>query len=232
MMLLPKVYENEGGNYPQHLGKPKVSYSQIGSFREIPFTYGYLKQYFMGVELPQGMFARFGTSCGEYLEKHEISDDLSESDIKFLDMVPRPKSATYEREIVIDRGEYVIQGFIDQDYTHYKKECIIDFKTGSLSKKEKYSNPDEYYQTRMYAYHREQLGAKIGKCGVYFFPRKGNVLVEDLTPKTEHNRLRIDGPPIWIDTPYVKEDIDNYLNGVDQIVTEISEMYKYYLKYE
>ena len=34
MLDLPKVYENEGGKYPQHVGKPKLSYSAYNSFNE------------------------------------------------------------------------------------------------------------------------------------------------------------------------------------------------------
>ena len=31
---LPKIYENELGNYPQHKGKQKISYSQLNSFKD------------------------------------------------------------------------------------------------------------------------------------------------------------------------------------------------------
>ena len=46
-LLLPKRYEDRSGKYPQHEGKPKLSYSQWGSWKSKQYKSEYIKKYFL-----------------------------------------------------------------------------------------------------------------------------------------------------------------------------------------
>ena len=92
---LPKVYLNEGNNYPQHLGKQKISYSQLGSFKE--YKLGYLRDYILGVGTDDsGIFALYGGFCGKYFEDGTRDEYLTDSDIEVINRIPKFESSKYE----------------------------------------------------------------------------------------------------------------------------------------
>lgn len=230
-IILPKTYENELGNYPQHKGKQKISYSQLNSFKD--YKEQYIQGYFLGNSSESGMFAFFGTLVGTYYENGEKNENLSESDMKTVDSLLKYKSSKYESEIVIDLEPFglkdcVLQGFSDHEYDNNEQRFIEDLKTGaSKSMQEKYGDMKKYYQTRMYAYQRENEGFKIGGCQVNHLDRKGNNLVIG-----DKNCLRLTGQIDYIETPYKREDVEDYLNNsVVPVCKDIAEYYKVYNKY-
>lgn len=230
-ITLPKVYENELGNYPQHKGKQKISYSQLNSFKE--YKEQYIQGYFLGKESESGIFAFFGNLVGTYFSDGEKHEKLSEFDMKTIDSLLKHDTSKYESEIVIDLEPFglkdcVLQGFSDHEYEDNNKLFIEDLKTGaSKSMYEKYGDMEKYYQTRMYAYQREKEGFDIGGCQVNHLDRKGNNLIIG-----DKNCLRLTGQIDYIDTPYRREDVEDYLkNFVIPTCKEISEYFKVYEKY-
>lgn len=228
---LPKVYENELGNYPQHKGKYKISYSQLNSFKD--YKEQYIQGYFLGNASESGMFAFFGNLVGTYFSDGEKDENLSVSDMETINKLVKHESSKFESEIVIDLESFglkgcVLQGFSDHEFDSDKKRFIEDLKTGaSKSMQEKYGDLKKYYQTRMYAYQRELEGFEIGGCQVNHLDRKGNNLIIG-----DKNCLRLTGQIDYIDTPYKKEDVEDYLrNSVVPTCKEISEYWKVYQKY-
>ena len=227
---LPKRYENGLGNYPQHEGKYKVSYSQLNSFKE--YRAQYIQGYFLGIPSESGIFAFFGSLVGEYFEKGAKNENLSEFDMQTIDKLVKHPSSQFEAEVVVDLEPFglkdcVLQGFSDMEYDDNSLRFVEDLKTGaSKSMMEKYGDMKKYYQTRLYAYQRELEGFTIGGCRVNHLDRKGNNLQIG-----DKNVLRLTGQIDYIPTPYKKEDVEDYLkNSVVPTCKEIAEYYKVYKK--
>lgn len=229
---LPKLYLNEGGNYPEHLGKFKISYSQLGSFKD--YKIGYLRDYILNLKSEDsGIFAMYGGLCGKYFEDGSTSEYLTKNDKEIIDKIPKFNSSRYESEIVIDLEPFglkssVLQGFSDHEYVEADKLFVDDLKTGnSTNMQAKYGDMNKYFQTRLYAYQREKEGFIIGGCKVFHLGRKGNNLILG-----DKNVLRLFGDIDLIHTPYLKKDVEEYLkNIVVPTCIEISDYYSVYLKY-
>lgn len=229
---LPKTYLNEGGNYPQHLGKQKISYSQLNSFKD--YKLGYLRDYILGVGTEDsGIFALYGGFCGKYFEDGTKDMYLTNSDTEIIDKIPKYSTSRYESEIVIDLELFglkdcVLQGFSDHEYELLDKLYIDDLKTGnSANMQTKYGDMSKYFQTRLYAYQRELEGFTIGRCQVIHLGRKGNNLISG-----DKNVLRLSGEIDLIETPYRKEDVEDYLKGiVVPACIEIAEYFSTYNKF-
>ena len=224
MLDLPKVYENEGGKYPQHVGKPKLSYSAYNSFNEDAYKGEFFANYFLGIRGEGNIFTDFGGKCGKLFETDTDSSDLSEFDTNVIKSIYRPENSLYEVEIVVDRGSYVIQGFIDREYLDLEGNLVIDdLKTGAIkSKKDFYGGP-EYQQTTLYAYQRELEGENISYSGVILLDRKGN--------GQEKYPLRLTGEIEYISTPYSKKRAEAFLKSFDKTAKNIEEYYKVYKKF-
>lgn len=244
-VTLPRVYNDPEGNYPQYKGLPKISYSQITSFKDEKYLGDYIANYFIGLPSEGNSFSAYGSSVGTYLEfkgqndleglKKLIKENkepdhlalLSKEDIELLSKIDLPEGSSYEFEIVIDLRpfgvEAVLQGFIDRA-TFYDETSVdvIDYKTGNAAKKVEFYSGEEYYQTRIYAYALEQLGFKVNYCGVELLSRKGNGM--------EKYPLRLDGNDVNIETPYNKAQVEKKLKEIAKIAVEISDMYKSYNK--
>lgn len=224
---LPKVYENENGNYPQYLGRPKLSYSQYTSFKDDLYRGRYISNYFMGIPDPGNIFSDYGGKCGEYLEKQDISD-LSEFDREVLDSIHTPENSRFEVEVVVDMlpltgVDFVMQGFIDRESKTDHGLYIIDFKTGNHTDKAEYYASEEYGQTTLYSFVRESEGEEIAYSGVILFERKGNGM--------EKYPLRLSGEVKEIETPYSKERAMKLFDDIAKVTVEISDYYKLYKKY-
>lgn len=224
MLDLPKVYENEGGKYPQHVGKPKLSYSAYNSFNEDAYKGEFFANYFLGIRGEGNIFTDFGGKCGKLFETDTDSSDLSEFDTNVIKSIYRPENSLYEVEIVVDRGSYVIQGFIDREYLDLEGNLAIDdLKTGAIkSKKDFYGGP-EYQQTTLYAYQRELEGEHIAYSGVILLDRKGN--------GQEKYPLRLTGEIEYISTPYSKKRAEDFLKSFDKTAKKIEEYHKVYKKF-
>lgn len=220
--MLPRVYTSSDGKYAQHNGKPKLSYSQYTSWKDPLYKYQYIRQYFMGIEEEPGIYAKFGSACGQYLEDLTVDGYwLTPDDLKVLDTIYRPDNAKYEGEIVIDRGWYVIQGFIDQEYETEAGLIVNDFKTGNEKKVSFYGGP-EYQQTTLYSFAREQEGYEIAYSGVQLLCRKGD--------GNRYGRLRLEGGIKKIPTPYSAARATAALSDIDKVAKEISEYFKLFKK--
>lgn len=224
MLDLPKVYENEGGKYPQHVGKPKLSYSAYNSFNEEAYKGEFFANYFLGIRGEGNIFTEYGGKCGVLFETDTETSDLSDFDVETIRSIERPANALYEVEILVDRGSYVIQGFIDREYLDVEGNLVIDdLKTGAIKTKKAFYGGDEYQQTTLYAYQRELEGEHIAYSGVILLDRKGN--------GQEKYPLRLTGEIERIPTPYSKKRAEAFLKSFDKTAKKIEEYHKIYKKY-
>lgn len=224
MLDLPKVYENEGGKYPQHVGKPKLSYSAYNSFNEEAYKGEFFANYFLGIRGEGNIFTEYGGKCGVLFETNTETSDLSDFDVETIRSIERPENALYEVEIVVDRGTYVIQGFIDREYLDVEGNLVIDdLKTGAIKSKKAFYGGDEYQQTTLYSYQRELEGEHIAYSGVILLDRKGN--------GQEKYPLRLTGEIERIPTPYSKKRAEDFLKSFDKTAKKIEEYHKVYKKY-
>ena len=220
-MILPKIYEDPFGNYPQHKGKPKMSYSFYNSFIEEGYRGEAFANYFLGQRSEGNIFTSYGSMCGGYFEDL-VNRGLTDYDCSVIDKIPRPENARYESEIVVDRGWYVIQGFSDREYFHQDGLVIEDLKTGAISSKAEYYASEQYQQTTLYSYQRDVEGHNIIESRVLLLDRKGNG--QDKYP------LRLTGEIETIQTPYSRERAEKFLEKFDNVTKEIAEYWKVYNK--
>jgi hypothetical protein len=224
-VILPKVYEikeDTPEKYHKFAGRPKISYSQYTSFKELMYRGSYIGGYFLGIKDDGNIFSTFGGKCGEYWEKEKCSD-LGEGDILVLQTLPRPSTAKYETEIVVDRGTYVIQGFVDQeDEPEEGKLIITDLKTGNHTDKPKFYGGKDYQQTTLYSYCRDLEGYEILESKVLLLERKGN--------GAEKHPLRLSGKLLEIPTPYSRKRAETFLKELDKTVNIISNYFRVYNK--
>lgn len=234
---LPKVYEiyeNTPEKYHIHAGKPKISYSQKTSWLDKLYHANYIKQYFAGIPSQDNIFNIFGSETGEYIEALGIGVTpevntvyLQDEDRDVLKALTYPPNCIYEDEIVIDRGDYVIQGFTDRtELLDGNRVGILDYKTGNIDTKAEFYASPEYGQTTLYMYQKVIEGLTPEYSQVVLLGRKGN----NRMYKSGLSRLRLSGDNKTIETPYSAERAETLLLEFDQVVKEISETYKVYKK--
>lgn len=235
-LVLPRVFKDSSidGRYGHLNNIPKLSYSQINSWKDPKYSHDYIKQYFAGISIPSGIYANYGSACGTFIEgigtgnmkcHDEYKHLLSESDRDILkNELEYPEQTKYEDLIVLDCGNYVIEGFIDRCiYQNNQKLIVEDIKTGSIKNKSGFYKSNDYKQTNLYAYSKEKEGYTIEDCRVIMFDRAGN--------NSEKNPLRLTGKVENIPTPYNSKEFENWLKMVEKVAKEISDVYKTYLKY-
>lgn len=228
-LLLPKQYKAREARYEKYNGMQKLSYSQVGSFTDPLYKNDYIRQYMFGIPSEGGIFAVYGSQCGEFWETNGkvVGDMLSESDIEVLNKLPMPKKDThyeYPIAVVVDtpEGNLVMEGYVDQLVIEGKDAIVTDLKTGNISKKVDFYGGEDYQQTTLYSYHMETEGYNIRESKVLLASRKGNGFAK--------YPLRLDGPIIEIPTPYSRERAEKYFEKVRKTAKEISDLYKVYLK--
>jgi len=222
MLDLPRVYTNPNGNYPQHKGKPYISYSAYTSHREEGYRGEGFANYFLGIRSEGNIFTSYGSDCGKYFETGSERGELSDFDVSVIASIDRPAESIYEREIVIDRGTYIIVGYIDIEFKD-KGLVIQDLKTGSISSKAAFYESQEYQQTTLYSHARMLEGEEIQYSGVILLDRKGN--------GQEAHPMRLTGDVLLIKTPYSKERAEKLLESMDKTTLEIAEYYRVFKKY-
>jgi len=210
-----KKYENE---LKHLLGKYYISYSTINSWFD--YRPDFIKQKFLGIRLPSGVYADMGNFLGEAVENGFFSQDNPHGFIgqENVDLNKyRKPDAEYEKLIIIDRGEYFMVGFIDIYYEQEGKKYLEDNKSGGANKEKEYASED-YLQTVFYNY---ALG---GDCvtGVNFFRREGS-----------HVRppLKLGKEQFYIPVEYNESRVKKALAKLDLAVKEISEIKKVFDKY-
>lgn len=229
---LPSKYENRSGNpkFDKHIGRSKLSYSAYGSFNEPAYKGEFFGTYFLKAPRTGTIFTVFGSAVGGFMETGEEDNYLSEFDKAVLRGIGRPEGAIYEYEIIIDRGDYIIQGFIDRMVVEFDGFAdmvdVVDFKTGAIDKKKKDYASEDYQQTTMYSYALEQEGYTINSSGVILADRKGNTLEAG-----NKNVLRLTGDVEYIPTPYSTERAEKFLEKFDKTAKEIEAYWKIYQKF-
>ena len=163
-----------------------------------------------------------------HIDFKRLSDSFV--NIHVIDKIQKYENSKYESEIVIDLEPFglkdcVLQGFSDHEYKIKDALYIDDLKTGNADNKDsKYGDTDKYYQTRLYAYQRENEGHIIGRCQVIHLGRKGNNFILN-----DKNQLRLTGRIDYIETPYIRSEVEKYLKEeVVSIAKDISAHYKVY----
>lgn len=232
-LTLPRTFKDNSkdGKYKKLEGLPKISYSQLGSWKSLQYRQGYIKQYFAGISLPSGCFTQCGTDFGtmvEWIGNGRVGEKpqaqvLTQQNVEEVaELVEYLPNSLYEDYIVVDCGDFVIEGYADKIAYDGQNIRVYDFKTGNIDKPEKYETKD-YMQTRLYAYQKELEGYNVVDCAVRMYNRKGNGF-----PKSP---LRLTGECLHIDTPYDKEETRLWIeNDVRKTVKEISDLYTQYLK--
>lgn len=232
-IILPKTFEDRNGTRPECKGKPKLSYSQYTSYKDPEYQNQYYLQYFLGVELPSGEFAEFGSSCGEYIEDSannivQRKGCLSEEDISVLDaIIDYPDGCVYEDEIIVDFGDFVSEGYSDR--TWYRNDTdveIRDYKSLNLDKKADFYASEEYGQTTLYCYQKEREGYTIVNSEVFGLGRKGSSLLG-----TGNFKMRLSGDYKIIPTPYSKERAEKVIDDMRKVANQISDDYKIFIRY-
>lgn len=232
-IVLPKIFEDRNNKRPECKGKPKLSYSQYSSYKDPEYQNQYYVQYFSGIELPSGEFALFGTSCGEFIEDvgNVVSPPrtgcLSEEDVETLLTLDYPDNCVYEDEIIVDLGEFCLEGYTDRTWYKENKEIEIrDYKTLNLDKKKDFYASDEYGQTALYSHQKELEGYKVVKAEVCGLGRKGSSL-----SGAGNFKMRLSGQVEFIPTPYTEERGKKIIEDITNVAHQISDDYKAFLKY-
>lgn len=235
---LPKkyIYEEEVTNplYKKFDGWNKISYSQYTSFKD--YKMGYLRDYLLGMGTEDsGIFARFGSDCGDYLNPYDEREYLllSDNDIKILDSLKsnHPTNAQFEYEILINLEPFglertCLQAFTDRQYlTNNGKLNINDYKTLTVKTKRAFYESDEYQQLSVYGFGLEELGFIIGDMSVTGLGRSGNNTI-----KGDKNVLRLSGEIIEIPKPYDRAKAISVIEEIVKNCKEISEYWKIYKK--
>jgi len=233
-IILPKTLKTEDPRYIHLNGKPKLSYSQYSSWINSEYHHDYIKQYFIGLILPNNVYAEAGSDAGTYIEWKGMGQDpykkpqpivLNKTDYEILDtIIDYPENAIYEDYIVVDCGYFVIEGFADRiEYIPNKGVKILDYKTGSIKKKTADYASEDYGQTTLYAYQRHLEGYDILDSEVFLIDRSGNN-----TPKYP---IKLTGEYKRIQTPFSIERAEKLIKNIKKTADEISERYQVYLKY-
>jgi len=234
---LPKKYDYKEGisrpEYKKFDGWNKISYSQNGSFKD--YKEQYLQDYILGVGTGEsGIFASFGSDCGDYLNPYDTGDYLllSTEDKVILDTLKEkhPFNAEFEYEILIDLEPFglektCVQAFTDRQHYVEDKIHILDYKTLTIKTKRAYYESDDYKQLSVYGYGLEELGFKIGRTSVTGLGRLGNT-----TEQGNKNVLRLSGEIIEIEKPYDREKAILAIKEIVESCKEISEYWKIYSK--
>lgn len=205
-----------------HLNKYYISYSTASSWAD--YRGDFIKQKLAGIKLPDGVYSSLGNYLGSAVETGEFPKEnpWGFTGQENLSLITRPEGAKYERMILIDRGEYVIIGFIDIMHEYEPGVVSVeDLKTGGSGKEKEYMKED-YVQVILYAYALEKEGYKIGRTGVWFVRRTGSHIKPPLHISNEQFRIPLE---------YNPQRVDFALKKMDKDVQEISEYVKIYQKF-
>lgn len=205
------------------LGKPYISYSTMESWEE--YTEDFIKEKLVGLPQPFGIYKEFGSYLGTAYENGKFPEQNQFGFIgqENLDLSKyRNDNAEYEKLIIIDRGDYIIVGFIDKfERLEDGSVWVNDLKSGGAKKEEKYAS-DDYTQVPLYSHALEVKGEKIGRTDVLFIRRENS----HIKPP-----LKIGKEQFYIPVNYNKEKVDKALKKVDRVVKEITEIKNVYEKY-
>ena len=124
-------------------GNPFITYSQIYSF--LTNEKEYINTYILKKPFYQNKYIRFGSMVDDAITKNDFSK-FNDSEIITLKSVTRLD--LFQKRVHLKFDEFYLTGKIDSISSDYKE--IIDYKTGSEGKEEKYIK-DNYNQLQYYA---------------------------------------------------------------------------------
>jgi len=198
------------------LGKPYISYSTMESYND--YFEGFIKEKLVGLPQPFGIYKEFGSYLGTAYENGNYDHDNPHGFIgqENFDLSKyRNDNAEYEKLIIIDRGEYIVVGFIDKfERLEDGSVWVNDLKSGGAKKEEKYEGED-YHQVNLYAHALEQNGEKIGRTDVLFVRRESS-----------HYKppLKISKEQFYIPVDFNEKRVKKALDKVEKTAKEISEL--------
>ena len=226
-VFLPKVYKGDNEKYK---GKPMISWSQIETWNsKSGFNTGmegfleYMLKYFIGASFPDMGWGTFGSEVEDYICIREHAEKFNDEEKKVMDtIIPL---GVFQQEVVIDFGEFVVLGFIDDADKAF--ELIRDYKTKSESSKKDLHKPEKH-QLDIYAMWVRQEFGHIPKAEYCVIERLGG---KECMSGGGRAVLTI-GKQIWYE-PY-KEITDESLALTEALVRrtvyEISSYYRTYTK--
>jgi len=225
-IFLPKVYK--GGN-EKFVGKPMISWSQIETWNsKSGFNTGlkgnqeYILKYFTGATFPDMGWGLFGTEAEGYICEREYSDKFDENEKKILESIT--PLGIFQQEILVDFGDFVVLGFIDDAKPDFRK--IRDYKTKSESSK-KDLHEDKKHQLELYALWVQQEFGFIPEAEYCIIERLGGA---ECMKGAGREALKI-GTKVWYE-PYsiTPERLEKTEALVRSTVEEISSFYRTYTK--
>ena len=243
-MNLPKNYSEKawikGGSiaeHKQHIGKPQLSWSQIEkwrntakeSFANVDGKIDYAMNYFLNLDTssPQlTLYGEFGTEVENYICERLDGDKFDVDEKAVLDtIIPLGE---FQKEIVIDFGEFVVLGYID-DHSPIKRkkiELLRDYKTKSEKSKADLHKPTKL-QLPLYVGALEQRGIKVGSAEYCIIERKET---QSLYRGGDRTSLKVAGRVWYEPFIYTQDTIDLAFDIVRVTAKEISEYYSVYQK--
>ena len=218
MIELPKSFN----------GKPQVSYSQIDLWNSIkgfntglPGYYEYVRKYFLNEKYTDYGWGQFGNEVQEYIQERKCPECFNDQEKEVLDKIE--VFGEPEVEMIIDFDSFVLLGFKDEESKD--KKLIRDYKTASMSSKQKYFKED-YFQLDVYALHTYKELGFIPKIELCIIERGGNAF------KGGRKSLTV-GTEVWYHTVQTSKDrlklVENYIL---ETVEEISDYYKIFKKFK
>lgn len=222
-IILPR--KDDDGNF-------YISYSQISSWNEIKsFNLNilgkleYIRSYFLGETFADAGWAEFGSDVEDYICSKDKADKFTDNEKSLMDSIT--PLGVFQKEIKIQLFDNVyLKGFVDDASDDLL--TIRDYKTASQSSKQKYYKSD-YIQLPLYAKGiQEETGFYPTKAEVCIIERKGNCF-----GKTNGRSLLSVGENVWFHTVDINEKLINEtIEKIKNIILEISEVYKLFLKLE
>lgn len=196
-------------------GKQMVSYSQLSCWKE-KFR-DYVRRYFFTEKFNGNDYTDFGHKVGTALETDDYSK-FSKAEQTTLKKVTRYDD--FERRIEWHFEEFFVLGFIDTSTTI--PTHIGDYKTGDPDKVTVKYESDDYQQLEIYSGAIQQETGKLPEeAHVFIIERTGNPYKED---------LKVGKRIVVVTRDITQEKIDKVKEDVLNIVQEISEYYKVFLK--
>lgn len=244
---LPKKYK---GAHKKYHGKYMVSWSQVetwigkrGFNTGLPGFHEYMRKYFMGETYPDMGWGQYGTEMEAFITLHSYTakqlKELPPKDVEALELAKvnftkkeqdilktiKPLG-NFQTEIVIDFGDFILLGFIDDhsdDYLHLR-----DYKSKSANTAKPLSKPDNY-QLDIYALYCERE--------LHILPTKLEYLVVERAGggpcmKGGGRAVLSVGENIWhIDREVSEARLKKTENLVGKSVKEISDYWKTFQKF-
>lgn len=225
-IFLPKTYKGDNEVYK---GKPMISWSQIETWNDkAGFNTGlkgsqeYILKYFSNATFPDQGWAQFGSETEDYICLRIHTDKFDEQEKNVLNTIQ--PLGQFQQEILVDFGDFVVLGYIDDATPDFKK--IRDYKTKSENSKKDLHEPKKH-QLELYALWVEQEYGFIPEAEYCVIERLGGA---ECMKGGGREVLKI-GTQVWYE-PYAisAERLEQTKELVSRSVAEISSAYKTYVK--